>query len=79
MRRIIRLDDDDSRVNLRDIAVDATDDAITFEAEGVIRGVDPDVLAAIAGSHCLPTAVTFECNEERGGAENAKHPSSPPG
>lgn len=59
---VVRLDDD--RVELDRIDVGVEEGVIAFEVEGVVRGVDEDVLEALRGRHVRPLEVRFEAVED---------------
>lgn len=49
-----------SEVEIQDMDIGVSEEVIAFEIEGMIRGVDDDLLATVAGKTLQPTEITFE-------------------
>lgn len=60
---VVDLRDDDG-IELRRIDIGTADDVIAFEVEGVIRGIDEDVLEAISEKDLVPTEIRFEASPD---------------
>ena len=55
----IRLEDG-SEVELQRINIGVAEGVIAFDVEGVIRGLDEDILESVAGKSLKPAEITFE-------------------